>query len=394
MRALLLGIVTLVALATTRPAQAAANIGVSINPTSGPASGNGVSSTFSATLINPSLCGGAVWYVRFDSPTNPVSSSSSNTTMTVTVPVGEPQGTRTLYVSCSPPGANYTAVSRFTVTPPPTVSVSPNQGSVGSAFTITGTGYRCPAGSTFTFIWDPGRTPTQLGSGSYPSGTAVVPGGAAGSLGTHTVQGICIAPNGDFEGPTTTYTVIPVTTTTAPPTTPPPTTAPTTAPPTTAKGTTTTAPGDTTSTTDTTTTTDTTLPGETTTTTDPAHNIQLDHAAISPGGDLLATGVGCQPDANVQFLVHGSAAGQAVADATGRFKASLALPDLPVGRYLVVASCGATLSAPLDVVLATTSDPATSTLCVLLFFVLIGLALLRRQLIGDAGLDRRPPHEP
>ena len=83
--------------------------------------------------------------------------------------------------------------------------------------------------------------------------------------------------------------------------------------------------------------------------------------------------------------------GTTAADGAGRFETPLVLPDLPVGHYQVVARCGPVLSTHLDLVLVSRVDPATSTMIVLVFFVLAGLALLRRQLIADAIRPRWSP---
>lgn len=71
--------------------------------------------------------------------------------------------------------------------------------------------------------------------------------------------------------------------------------------------------------------------------------------------------------------------GTATADEVGRFDAPLTLPNLDVGRYHVVAKCGVTLDATLDVVRAGANVPATSALAVLIFFILVSGMLLRRR---------------
>ena len=65
------------------------------------------------------------------------------------------------------------------------------------------------------------------------------------------------------------------------------------------------------------------------------------------------------------------------------------MSTLTVGRYDVKAHCGVILVAPLDIVLANHVDPGTSTtMVIIIFFVLIGLVVFRRQLFP------RPPNQP
>ena len=78
--------------------------------------------------------------------------------------------------------------------------------------------------------------------------------------------------------------------------------------------------------------------------------------------------------------INGVSVGHATADGAGHFRTPLQLNQLPVGRYQVDANCGPILVAPLDVVLASQVDQGTSTLAVIVFFILLGLALFRREL--------------
>jgi hypothetical protein len=66
--------------------------------------------------------------------------------------------------------------------------------------------------------------------------------------------------------------------------------------------------------------------------------------------------------------------------ADGRFSTGVNVGDLGVGQYNVDASCGTLLSAPIDVVLASSVDPDTSTMVILIFFLIAGLGLFRRQM--------------
>jgi len=77
--------------------------------------------------------------------------------------------------------------------------------------------------------------------------------------------------------------------------------------------------------------------------------------------------------------------GKTTAGADGSYSAPLQVSSLPVGRYRVVAHCGLFIMASdFDVVLATAANPDTSTLLIIIFFVLIGLALFRRRIRLDA----------
>ncbi|WP_433194204.1 hypothetical protein ACQP1G_36380 [Nocardia sp. CA-107356] len=100
--------------------------------------------------------------------------------------------------------------------------------------------------------------------------------------------------------------------------------------------------------------------------------LELTPSAIGLGDDVTAAGSGCDPQAQVSLLVGETPVGSTVAGADGVFRSPLALTSIEVGRYQVTARCGRTLSAPLDVVLVSRISAATSTLTVILFFLLIG----------------------
>ena len=130
-------------------------------------------------------------------------------------------------------------------------------------------------------------------------------------------------------------------------------------------------------------TTTTTAPPPTTvvrpTTTLPP-TIDLDRFAISPGEQVVATATGCDPNAPVTLVVEGREVGRTVADGSGRFTVPLDVQDLAVGRYVVVARCGPSLTTGFDVVLTSKRDPGTSTVAVLLLFFLLAAAAIRRQM--------------
>ena len=183
---------------------------------------------------------------------------------------------------------------------------------------------------------------------------------------------------------TTTTTI--ATTTTAPPTTTTtvkPTTTTAKATTTTAKGTTTTAKSTTTTTIATTTTaptttTTTTLPPSTTaptTTVTEVRDLVLDKPSVTPGGDVTATGKGCDPGATVTLEIDGKQVGETTAKSDGTFSTPIDVPDVDPGRLEVVAHCGPVITTQLDVVLASTVSNNSSML-VLAFFVIVLAALL------------------
>jgi len=98
---------------------------------------------------------------------------------------------------------------------------------------------------------------------------------------------------------------------------------------------------------------------------------------------VTASGHGCPANAPVELTVGTITVGTTTADTSGAFTTPLNVGSLPVGRYAVVAHCGPVLTTELDVVLATEANPDTSTLLIIIFFVLIGLALFRRRIRLD-----------
>jgi len=124
-------------------------------------------------------------------------------------------------------------------------------------------------------------------------------------------------------------------------------------------------------------------------------HLQLNSPSGVPGGDLIASGVGCEPGARVQFLVEGHAQGQTVADGKGAFRGRVQVPSLGVGLHEIAAQCGGqTLSIPFTVVIATAvaSAPSSVVASVMAFFVLIGLLLLlvRPLVVGSPGELEEP----
>lgn len=274
------------------------------------------------------------------------------------------------------------------------LSLDPRSGPVGTAFVATGSGFEgCAA---WYVRWDhpPVESDHDASRENERSVRLVVPVGAA--VGDHKVTAWCDGGQGPFSVTVATFTVTqpPAATTTTPrptvgrsiPTAPPAPaagTTPTTTPPV-APTTTRLSPPTSSRTTPTTTVATTTLPPEPSTTTSRPSSSErvllLNTSSADPGSSLTAAGRGCAPGSAVTLSVLDREVGVATADGEGRFTAAVDLPDLEVGRYQVVARCDVVLSAGVDVVLASQVDAGTSTLAILLFFLLVGLGAVRRQL--------------
>jgi hypothetical protein len=265
------------------------------------------------------------------------------------------------------------------------VGLKPSSGVAGSSFTISWNFYPCKGPVTFSWndtpMWS---APTDL---QNTSGTvaATVPAGA--QPGTYPVTGTCT--NARTGGPLSAgsrFTVTGTPTTTPPPpvtTTPPPPTTPRPSKP----GTTTTPPGTTTTTPPTTTTTPPTsttpstpvTPGTpTTTTTAPRPGeLVLDRPSIQPGDTLSASGKGCVPSRVVTLISEGAEVGSAYTDSSGAFTAPVEFTRIEAGRHTVVAECGVRLTGAVDQVVTRSSGGQTSTLVILVFFVLAGITVIR-----------------
>ncbi|MFI6046579.1 hypothetical protein ACIA8C_33515 [Nocardia sp. NPDC051321] len=100
--------------------------------------------------------------------------------------------------------------------------------------------------------------------------------------------------------------------------------------------------------------------------------MDLTPSAVEPGAGVTASGHGCDPQAPVDVTMGEVAVAKTVAGADGAFEVPLATGAADVGRYQVTAKCGRTLVAPLDVVLVGSIGTGTSTLTVILFFLLLG----------------------
>ena len=107
----------------------------------------------------------------------------------------------------------------------------------------------------------------------------------------------------------------------------------------------------------------------------------LDRRSTPPGGPVSASGQGCDPNSTVDLSIGSSPVGSTVADGSGAFQTPITVSQ-PVGQFQVVAVCGPTLTATLDVVLTSTGGPPTTTAAVLLILLLIVLVAIKWQLFN------------
>jgi hypothetical protein len=293
---------------------------------------------------------------------------------------------------------------------PGPLSVNPPQGPGGTTFTASQDvpfGF-ARANCVDWFVRFDGTTESgHDGNSQGPTRSATIQVPVDAAPGFHSVLSYCtdlkqqtnVVGNATFEVPapattTTTSTTSTTTTTIATTTTAPTTTAPTTTvkpttttvkPTTTtakvtttaAKATTTTTIATTTTAATTTTTTTTTLPPSTTAPlkTAEVRDLVLDKPSVTPGGDVTATGQGCDSGAAVTLEIEGKQVGETTAGSDGTFSTPIAVPDVDPGRLEVVAHCGPVITTQLDVVLASTLSNNSSML-VLAFFVIVLTALL------------------
>ncbi|MEV0679478.1 hypothetical protein AB0I60_23430 [Actinosynnema sp. NPDC050436] len=107
--------------------------------------------------------------------------------------------------------------------------------------------------------------------------------------------------------------------------------------------------------------------------------LTLDKDNIQPGDPLTATGTGCAPGSEVKLSSLGEDVGTARADQAGTFSTRVEFSTIQPGRHVIRADCGIVLLGSVDVALTSSTSGTTSTLVVLVFFLLIGAVLLRRQ---------------
>jgi hypothetical protein len=269
------------------------------------------------------------------------------------------------------------AAQSSTQPPPPTINAKPDSGLPGAPFTMSWTGANCDNVS-FTFGGKAfASSHASSGSMNVNVPTDAVPGNAL-------IVSVCVGK----PVARTTFTVIappsnpPSDPPSSPPSNPPVTNPPVTNPPVTNPPgsrppvTTTTPP-----TTSTPPTTTTGPPGTSTTDTAPSTpsdgDLVLDKPAISPGDPLSAAGRGCTPGAAVTLVSDGERVGNAIAETDGTFKAPVEFTRIQAGRHQVIASCGVVLTGAVDQIVTSSTGEHSSTMIVLVFFVLAGVAVLR-----------------
>ncbi|QFZ24707.1 hypothetical protein [Saccharothrix syringae] len=103
---------------------------------------------------------------------------------------------------------------------------------------------------------------------------------------------------------------------------------------------------------------------------------------MQPGDPLTATGTGCTPGSEVRLSSLGEDVGTARADGSGTFSTRVEFRTVQPGRHVIRADCGVVLVGSVDVALTSSTGGTTSTLVVLVFFVLAGAFLVRRQFAG------------
>jgi len=105
----------------------------------------------------------------------------------------------------------------------------------------------------------------------------------------------------------------------------------------------------------------------------------LDRSNVRPGEPLTAIGSGCTPNAPVVLTSGEDRIGLAIADSTGAFTAPVQFSRLDPGRRVVTATCGAVLTSEVDLIVSSSTSGQAGTVVVLIFFLLVGIALLRWQ---------------
>jgi hypothetical protein len=271
--------------------------------------------------------------------------------------------------------------------PHPAISLKPNSGPAGSAFTISWSDFR-PACRYIEFFWA-GTKIAQSPPGPNQTGSVGTTVPANAKPGTYTVSasvpiGNCVKLTASavftVPAPPTTPVTSDPTTPTVPVTPPnpgsstPPITRPdpsrpplspsnppsTTTPPPSGTGT---PPS----------TVDTPGPA-----TPPADGeLVLDHPSIAPGDPLAASGHGCTPGAPVTLTSGRDQVGATVAGADGTFTSPVAFTRIEAGKHQVTATCGVVLTGSVEQIVTSSTGGHSGTMIILVFFVLAGIAALR-----------------
>jgi len=100
---------------------------------------------------------------------------------------------------------------------------------------------------------------------------------------------------------------------------------------------------------------------------------------------VQATGYGCHANAPVVLTIDHNQVARTTTDNQGTFATPIATTSLPVGRYQVLADCGPQLAASFDVVVISHAGQDGSTVVIIIFFILLGLAVFRRSMRAGSG---------
>lgn len=114
--------------------------------------------------------------------------------------------------------------------------------------------------------------------------------------------------------------------------------------------------------------------------------MSFDGPAVPPGGSGLVSGRGCPPNSRVGFRLEDEDLGDGAVGPDGEFEITLRIPQLPVGRHSLVATCGGgQAQVPIDVALAvnSTGTGSSALATLLVFFLLLGVLLRTATGSGD-----------
>jgi hypothetical protein len=120
-----------------------------------------------------------------------------------------------------------------------------------------------------------------------------------------------------------------------------------------------------------------------------AFAVKLSETTISPGGHVIATGLGCGSAAPVSLTVGQSPVGATITDQTGTFEVALATSALGVGRHYVSAECGKTQNMALDVVLVSRVGTGAATTTLILIFMVSGVWYFGHRILSPTDLRSR-----
>jgi hypothetical protein len=123
----------------------------------------------------------------------------------------------------------------------------------------------------------------------------------------------------------------------------------------------------------------------------PEGKLRLDSDVVNPGSDLRLTGSGCSPNGQIELSIEDVKIASTRADSSGAYRVVAPLPELPLGRHKIKASCAQlSTTATVDVVgvtaaMGTAGAAGVTTAAVLAFFVLLGGSIVRG--LGNLGIE-------